>query len=295
MLKAVVTDINTVDEAHRGFYVEKDSKFFLNVTPTDGYELDNVSGLKSALGAERNLKKTLEDQLKIYEGIDASLARQAIERVSAFGDITPDKAREAVETAERLSAFDPQKEADRIAAEKLETHANQLKSQFTQRERELLEKVEQGGATVNSLTGQLQTLMRDNAIKSELAKLNPLDDARDAIEILAAKNVKTSLVNGQVVVEVIDANGNPRIKDHMGSPFTVADLMAELREQKPGLFKPDEKRGIGLSPTNTTPNQSAGVKNPWSKDHRNLTQQMVLENTQPELAKQLKAAAGVKD
>jgi hypothetical protein len=35
--------------------------------------------------------------------------------------------------------------------------------------------------------------------------------------------------------------------------------------------------------------------NPWAKETRNVTQQMLLENTKPELAKQLKAAAGVTD
>ncbi|MCF2522394.1 hypothetical protein [Bradyrhizobium sp. G127] len=33
------------------------------------------------------------------------------------------------------------------------------------------------------------------------------------------------------------------------------------------------------------------ARNPWSKEDRNLTQQMLLENTQPELAKRLKAEA----
>lgn len=37
----------------------------------------------------------------------------------------------------------------------------------------------------------------------------------------------------------------------------------------------------------------AGDKNPWAKDTYNITQQMQLELTNPELAKQLKAAAGV--
>lgn len=43
------------------------------------------------------------------------------------------------------------------------------------------------------------------------------------------------------------------------------------------------------------PQQGAGSgdKNPWAKETLNITQQMVLENTNPELAKQLKAAAGV--
>lgn len=44
------------------------------------------------------------------------------------------------------------------------------------------------------------------------------------------------------------------------------------------------------------PEQGAGTgeKNPWMKDNWNITMQMNLELTNPELAKQLKAAAGVK-
>lgn len=44
------------------------------------------------------------------------------------------------------------------------------------------------------------------------------------------------------------------------------------------------------------PEQGTGgsTKNPWAKDTYNITQQMQLELTNPELAKQLKAAAGVK-
>ena len=80
------------------FTCEKDGKFFLNVTPVDGFELDNVSGLKTALGAERNNVAVLNEQLKPYEGLDAAAARTAIERIAAFGDITPDAAKTALET-----------------------------------------------------------------------------------------------------------------------------------------------------------------------------------------------------
>lgn len=38
----------------------------------------------------------------------------------------------------------------------------------------------------------------------------------------------------------------------------------------------------------------SGEINPWAKDTYNITQQMMLEATNPELAKQLKAAAGIK-
>ncbi|MGJ4953037.1 hypothetical protein [Bradyrhizobium sp. HKCCYLS20291] len=296
MLKAVVTDLNSVEEAHRPFYVEKNGKFFLNVTPAEGFELDDVKGLKTALGAERNNVAVLKEQLKPYEGLDAASARTAIERVAAFGDITPDAARTAVETAARLSQLDPAKEAEKIAGEKLETLKGQLQAQWTARETELNLAVKNANATVESLTGQLQTIMADSQVKSEVAKANPLDDARDAVELLVSKFVKTSMKDGKVVVEVLDTNGNPRIKDVNGTPFTVADLVAEIRESRASLFKPDEKRGLGTKPGNEGGAPAAGgVVNPWAKETRNITQQMVLENTKPELAKQLKAAAGVKD
>jgi hypothetical protein len=295
MLKAVVTDLNTVDEAHRAFYVERNGKFYVNVTPVEGFELDNVTGLKSALGAERNSVAVLTEKLKPYEGLDATSARTAIERVAAFGDITPDAAKTAVETAARLTALDPAKEADKIANTKLDTIKAQLQAQFNLRETELTTKVKGAETTITSLTGQLETLVRDNAIKSELAKLNPLDDARDAIELLAGKSVRTKMVDGKVTVEVLDINQNPRIKDHQGTPFTIADLLAEIRESRSSLFKPEDKRGMGTTPGTTPSVNQQGVVNPWAKDTRNLTQQMVLEKTKPELAKQLKAAAGVQD
>lgn len=295
MLKAVVTDINTVEEAHRPFYVQKDGKFFLNVTPTDGYELDNVQGLKTALGAERNNVAVLKEQIKPYEGLDATAARTAIERVAAFGDITPEAAKKAVEDAARLSALDPAKEADRLAGEKFETLKGQLTAQMNLRETELTTQVNGHKATVESLTGQLQNLMADSQIKTEVAKANPLDDARDAVELLVGKFVRTSMKDGKVVVEVLDTNGNPRIKDVAGTPFTVADLVAEVREKSASLFKAEDKRGLGTQPGGGATPPSGSDKNPWAKDTYNLTQQMLLENTKPELAKQLKAAAGVED
>jgi hypothetical protein len=295
MLKAVVTDINTVDEAHRAFYVEKNGKFVLNVTPAEGFELDNVSGLKTALGAERNNVAILKEQYKPYEGLDPAAARTAIERIAAYGDITPDAAKTALETAQRLSALDPAKEADKIAGEKLETLKGQLTAQWNLRETELTGQVKTAKTTIDSLTGQLQTVMADGQVKSEVAKANPLDDARDAVELLVSKFVRTSMKDGKVVVEVLDTNQNPRIKDVNGTPFTVADLVAEIRESRASLFKPEEKRGMGITPGNHSSPPAGGVANPWVKETYNLTQQMVLENTKPELAKQLKAAAGVKD
>lgn len=294
MLKAVVKDINELDESLRGFYVQKDGKFLLNVTPTEGFELDNVTGLKTALGAERNSVAVLKEQLKPYEGLDVNAARTAIERISAFGDITPEAAKTAVETAQRLSALDPEKQAEQIANTKLETIKGQLSAQYGLKETELTTKLKGLEEANASLVGQLKKIKGESLIQSEVTKANPLDDARDAVELLVGKFVRTSLKDGEVVTEVIDTNGNPRIKDVNGTPFTVADLVAEIREKSASLFKPDEKRGLGTNPNTPSNPPAGGVVNPYAKDTWNMTQQMVLENTKPELAKQLAAAAGVK-
>lgn len=291
MLKAIVTDLNSIDEAHRGFYVAKDGKFFLNVTPVDGFQLDNTTGLKTALGAERNSVAVLKEQLKPYEGLDATAARTAIERLAAFGDLTPEAAKQAAETAARLQALDPEKEAEKIANTKLETFKGQVSAQFNLKETEYTTKIKGLEEANTGLVGQLQSLMRDAQIKDEVAKANPLDDARDAVELLVGKFVKTSMKDGKVVVEVLDANGNPRIKDVNGTPFTVADLVAEIREKSASLFKADEKRGLGTVPGSNGTTVPAGTVNPYAKATYNLTQQMVLEKTKPELAKQLEAAA----
>ena len=270
MLKAIVVDLNEVDEVARHFYAEKDGKFYLNVTPTEGWSLENVDGLKNALGAERKKAGELEASIKAFEGID------------------PKKAADALKKVEKFSNFDPEKEADKIAEEKFKNKESQLVSRHS-------EAMALAQASLDSRTGQLKKLLVDNAIKAELGKLNPLEDARDAIELLAAQLVRTKEVNGEFVVEVVDAQGNPRIKDVHGNPMGISDLLSELREKRPSLFKADDKRGIGIQPNTGAGGGKPNPGNPWLKDSINLTQQMLLMNTNPTLAARYKQEAGVRD
>jgi hypothetical protein len=68
--------------------------------------------------------------------------------------------------------------------------------------------------------------------------------------------------------------------------------MSEIRDSRPGLFKAEDKPSFGVKPANQA-NVPNGQVNPWAKETRNVTQQMLLTKQNPELAKQLKAAAGV--
>jgi Skp family chaperone for outer membrane proteins len=55
-------------------------------------------------------------------------------------------------------------------------------------------------------------------------------------------------------------------------------------------FKPSSAAGMGAKPTPTS-NVSPGMLNPWKEGSINLTQQMVLESNEPELAAVLKKEA----
>jgi hypothetical protein len=72
-----------------------------------------------------------------------------------------------------------------------------------------------------------------------------------------------------------------------GTVLGVDEQLAVLKEQYKDLFKADIK---GREPNNTGGAQP-GTKNPWSKEHFNLTEQGRILRENPELAAQLQAAA----
>ena len=70
--------------------------------------------------------------------------------------------------------------------------------------------------------------------------------------------------------------------------------LAKLKNPGSGYehhFKPSAQAGMGAKPTTGTAG-AAGVANPWAEGSINLTRQMTLEATDPELAAVLKREAG---
>lgn len=291
-LRATVTDIASVDEAIRDFYVEKDGKFLLNVEKSDGFNLENVDGLTTALGKERNARSQLEERLKAYGDLDPNAARDALNRVTEYADLDPVKAREAMATAERFAKFDPEKEADRIAEEKLKNSKTQITSAFERKEAELVARATTAEALATRREKQVEDLMKRNTIKSELVKAKPIDDVADMLERQIAENVRLREVDNRWVIEVLDESGAPRIKDYNGTPMTVSDYVAELREKKPSLFQPDNTSGAGVTAKPNGASRS-DTKNPWVKGPNfSVTQQMILMNKDPQAARRFMSEAG---
>lgn len=203
-LKAAVTTLEDVPDHLREYYTadEASGVLRLNVEPVGGYALEDVSGLKSALGKERTTREKLERD------------------VIAFKDIDPAKARTALAELEELKALDPAKEADKIASAKFEAAKTQL-----------LEKhnadIGERDGRIKTLSGAVDGLVREQRATAAIA------EAKGAVDLLlphVLRFTRTVERDGKFSVEVIDADGNGRIADSKGSPMTIKDLVAEMRQ-----------------------------------------------------------------
>jgi hypothetical protein len=126
------------------------------------------------------------------------------------------------------------------------------------------------------------------AVQASVAKaINPT--LVEMVVKTMAKPVK--LESGQRVIRVLDADGTERIDAKTGKPLTVAQLIEELKltDQYAHLFE-----GATSGPGSKTISfGGSNIKNPWKSDSFNLTLQGEITKQNPEMAKRLKAEAGV--
>ncbi len=90
-----------------------------------------------------------------------------------------------------------------------------------------------------------------------------------------------------------DANGNVVILNG-GVEQNISTYLSNLKNPGSGFehhFKPSSAAGMGAKPTPTS-NVAPGMANPWKEGSINLTRQMALEASDPDLAAVLKREAG---
>lgn len=208
-VKAIIDKLDDVAEPLREHYRAgtkdegTEGKFVLGVDAVGGFALEDVTGLKSALGAERTKR----------EGLEGTVIK--------FKDLDPDKARAALEELEELKKLDPSKEADKIANTKFEAAKIQLLEKHGQ---ELVQRDER----IGKLTGAMDKLVRQSAAVAAIAA------AKGSVDLLlphVLANTRTKEADdGEFSVEVIDGKGNVRIGDAKGGAMTLEGLVAEMRQ-----------------------------------------------------------------
>ena len=135
---------------------------------------------------------------------------------------------------------------------------------------EELKNLKSSNETANIKTSALSAISNSGAVNAE-----------QMLSLLQDKLKKND--NGDVVV----LNG--------GVEQDLETYIGNLKNPGSGWehhFKPSSAAGMGAKPTPTS-NVSPGMLNPWKEGSINLTRQMILESTEPDLAAVLKKEAGV--
>lgn len=120
-LKAKLTNLDGLEAGLAKLYRkqgEGEGAFFvLDVEPVEGYSLEHVTGLKTALEKEREAKAELDAALKAYEGLDAARAREALEKLDQMKNwSSDDKVREQVEQHGKAVAAEKEKVISQITS-----------------------------------------------------------------------------------------------------------------------------------------------------------------------------------
>lgn len=231
MLKAILESVDDLPDPLKEHYTQgDDGKYVLTVEAVGGYALENVEGLKSALGKERTTR----------EGLERTVVK--------FKDIDPDKAREALAKLEELATIDPKKEADKLASERLEAAKKQL---LEKHGGEISTRDERIGHLTKTVEGLLIDSVATEAIVAAKGSVKLLlKEVRD--------HCRVKEVDGKFSVEVVDKDGNVKIADAKGTPMDIKGLVAEMRgdPEYGRAFDASGNTGTGKAPT--TPSNGTG-------------------------------------
>jgi len=221
-LQATVDSLDGLpEEIHDAYEKTDDGKYRLSIlkdlVPKD--QIEDVSGLKSALSKERENAKTA-----------AQRARQLEEQYSGFDP----------EEYQRLKELEAQEE-ERKAEKKGEWE--KLKSQMTEQHQTELGKREEREKKL------LAALERKTIDADAVAALNEYKGNVTLLLPHVKGHVKMVEEDGSFVARVVDDAGNPRVNGE-GNYLTVRELVSEMRDQETyaNAFDNTVKSGGGTPP-----------------------------------------------
>lgn len=164
----------------------------------DGWGIEDVSGLKQTLSAERTQRKAAEKSLTAYEGIeDATAARQALEAMKAG----------SLKSSKEIDEFRKQLE-EKVAADLAK------KDQLT-----------------SGLTKQLREIMVDKAITEAIAREN--GNLKLLLPVVRGAVKAETTADGTLAVAVVDENGKELVSKAEGStkPMSIPEFVSGLKSQ----------------------------------------------------------------
>lgn len=207
-LAQTVDSLDSVPEAARGAYVEKEGKFVLD------FEVPDVAGLKTALASERSLNKAAKDKVAAWERLGVS----------------PEDIESRLE-AERVKAEDALKKAGKFD-EVLATHLGNAKK----------ERDEAVGAAAKreaSALGIAKAAIVNTSLATALTKARASAEGMAALPRLIGDRVKIEFDdNGRANSSIMEADGvTPMVGSGPGGLATFDDLVKDTIKEFPSLFE----------------------------------------------------------
>ena len=214
------------DQLKPEYKKQEDGTYLLDVTPIDGFALEDVKGLKSSLGAARSERDAAQAQLR------------------NFGDLDPNKAREALKKIEDMAKWEPE--------EKVKEQIEAIKAQLTDKHKTELDKKHEELA---NLTKQLEQVMIDELATKEIVAQGGIKTSPTVLLPYIRGITRMRQVDGKFVSEVVGADGNARISPATNSTgtMTIAELITEMKGQEAfsPLFNGSGATGSGATGSNT--------------------------------------------
>ncbi len=209
-----------------------------------------------------------------------------------------------------VAAYEQQIQAEKARADEAEGKFQRIKEKMNDLDKKL-EKNEAERRKRLEDQGQWKDLWEEanktaQTKDQQIADLErQLADLRTSNETAAMKNAALSAIsqagaiNSAQMLQLVQGNlkksddGSVKVLDG-GVEQDINVYLAKLKNPGSGYehhFKPSAQAGMGAKPVTGTAG-AAGMANPWAEGSINITRQMSLEITDPELAAVLKREAG---
>ena len=255
-LKFKFTSTDEIPADQQPLYVERDGAWCLDVDgAADKSKLDEFRANNIALSNQ------LAEQKKRFEGIDPDAVRKLSEE------------KQRLEEAQQLKGG----EVDKVVEGRLRTAKTEWDKQFASVTSER-----------DSLNGRLTAIQIDQGVLTAATKRGLRPTAIP--DITARARTVFRLVDG--APRAYEADGQTlRIgKDGM-TPMTLDEWVEQQVADAPHLFESNAGGGAASNGSGGVGGNNRSVKNPFRKETWNLTEQMKLTKSDPQLAARLKAAA----
>lgn len=256
-LKYKYTGKGEIPAEHAALYVERDGAFYLDAEGvTDKAKADELRNHNI------ELRKQLEDFTARFDGID------------------PDEVRRLAEEKRKLElqaqGHKPE-EIDKLVTERLKTLKADWDKQFAAVTGER-----------DALTTRLTAIQIDQGVITAATKRGLRPTAIPDITSRARTVFK--LVNG--APQAFEADGKTVRYGRDGiTPMTLEEWVDAQVADAPHLFESNAGGGAAGNGAGGIAGSQRSVKNPFRKETWNLTEQMKLQKSDPQLAARLKAAA----